>query len=98
MGNCIEQYRAAIGLFNLRDYSFKTVCYTSKSNDYSMTEILLTNFRCSFLVVSLCILQSLSPNINIIFLLFVLEHVLIIGNIETNPGPNSESGSTSIVN
>jgi hypothetical protein len=54
---------------------------------YAYQEILLTNFRCTFLVVSLSLLQSLHPNIDIIFLLFVLQYILIIGNVEVNPGP-----------
>jgi hypothetical protein len=41
---------------------------------YSYQEILLTNFRCTFVVVSLSLLQSLNPNIDIIFLLFVLQY------------------------
>jgi hypothetical protein len=54
---------------------------------YTYQEILLTNFRCTFLVVSLSLLQSLNPNVDIVFLLFVLQYILIIGNVEVNPGP-----------
>ena len=79
MGNSIEDYRAAIGLFHIRIKGNFPV--------YSYQEILLTNFRCTFLVVSLSLLQSLNPNIDIIFLLFVLQYILIIGNVEVNPGP-----------
>jgi hypothetical protein len=35
----------------------------------------------------LSLLQSLNPNIDIVFLLFVLQYILIIGNVEVNPGP-----------
>ena len=69
--NCIDDYRAAIGLFhirikgNRRPFKFKFPVYTYQ-------EILLTNFRCTFLVVSLSLLQNLNPNIDIVFLLFVL--------------------------
>jgi hypothetical protein len=41
-------------------------------------KILLTNFRCTFLVASLTVLQSVNPNIDIVFLLFVLHFTLII--------------------
>ena len=88
MGNSIEDYRAAIGLFhiritgNRRPFKFNFPVYTYQ-------EILLTNFRCTctFLVVSLSLLQSLNLNIDIDFLLFVLQYILIIGNVEVNPGP-----------
>jgi hypothetical protein len=78
MGNCIDDNRAAIGLFhirikgNRRPFKFNFLVYTYQ-------EILLTNFRCTFLVVSLSLLQSLNPNIDIVFLLFVLQYILIIG-------------------
>ena len=70
MGNSIEDYRAAIGLFhirikgNRRPFKFNFPVYTYQ-------EILLTSFRCTFLVVSLSLLQSLNPNIDIIFLLLL---------------------------
>ena len=68
MGNCIDDYRAAIGLFhirikgNRRPFKFNFPVYTYQ-------EILLTNFRCTctFPVVSLSLLQSLNPNIDILF-------------------------------
>jgi hypothetical protein len=65
----------------------------------SILEILLTNFRCTFLVASLTVLQSVNPNIDIVFLLFVLHFTLIIGNVEVNPGPlTNEISNTSLVN
>ena len=85
MGNSLENYRAAIGIFN-----FHIGNPVTKSNYNSIPtyqEILLTNIRCTFLVVSLFILQSSNPDINIVFLLFVLYYILIIGNVELNPGP-----------
>ena len=51
------------------------------------TGVLNETDRCTLLVVSLSLLQSLNPNIDIIFLLFVLQYILIIGNVEVNPGP-----------
>ena len=94
MGNSIESYRAAIGLF-----------YLKKRNLYRPTDfradtyqdILLTNLRCTFLVVSLFILQSIHPKIDIVFLLFVLQYILIIGNVELNPGPETYSLSSAPV-
>ena len=65
----------------------------------SILEILLTNFRCTLLVASLTVLQSVNPNIDIVFLLFVLHFTLIIGNVEVNPGPlTNEISNTSLVN
>ena len=61
----------------------------------SILEILLTNFRCTFLVASLTVLQSVNPNIDMVFLLFAL----IIGYVEVNPGPlTNEISNTSLVN
>ena len=96
MGNDIECYRAAIGLFKLCKWnhvrSYKRSCT-------SILEILLTNFRCTFLVASLTVFQSVNPNIDIVFLLFVLHFTLIIGNVEVNPGPlTNEISNTSLVN
>jgi hypothetical protein len=51
---------------------------------YTYQEILLTNFRCTFLVISLSLLNSLNPNIDIVFLLFVLQYILIIGNVSNS--------------
>jgi hypothetical protein len=57
--NDIECDRAAIGLFNLCKWnhvrSYKCSCT-------SILEILLTNFRCTFLVASLTVLQSVNPH------------------------------------
>ena len=84
MGNCIEDYRVAIGLFQFRKRKCRGLI-DYRAEDY--LEILLTNIRCSFLVVSLFVHQSTNPNIDIIFLLFILHTILIIGNVEVNPGP-----------
>ena len=46
-----------------KPFKFKCI-YT-----YTYQEILLTKFLCTFLVVSLYLLQSLNPNIDIVFLL-----------------------------
>ena len=65
----------------------------------SILEILLTNFRCTFLVASLTVLQSVNPNIDIVFLLFVPHFTLIIGNVEVNPSPlTNDISNTSLVN
>ena len=60
----------------------------------SYRNILLTNLRCSFLFVSLLVLQSLNPNVNVVFLLFVLHFILMIGNVELNPGPETYISSS----
>lgn len=83
MGNSLEGYRAAIGLFQYRrkrsdSFDFRADLYN---------EILLTNLRCCCLFIALVFLQSLNPNVNIVFILSVLHFILIIGNIESNPGP-----------
>jgi hypothetical protein len=41
------------------------------------------------LFASLLILQSLNPKVNVAFILFVLYFLLLVGNIESNPGPES---------
>ena len=86
MGNCIDDYRAAIGLFHIRITGNRRP-FKVNFPVYTYQEILLTNFRCTFLVVSLSLLQSLNPNIDIVFLLFVLQYILIIGNVEVDPSP-----------
>ena len=60
----------------------------------SYRNILLTNLRCSFLFVSLLVLQSLNPNVNVVFLLFVLHFILMTGNVELNPGPETYISSS----
>jgi hypothetical protein len=83
MGNSLEAYRAAIGLFH---------AHTRKSNSpiifsaYACKDIFLTNLRCSFLFAALLCLQSLNPNVNAEFLLFILTLIFMVDNIETNPG------------
>ena len=47
---------------------------------------MLTTLQCSALVLSLFLLQSTIPEINIVFLLFVLQCILIIADVETHPG------------
>ena len=37
--------------------------------------------------LSLSLLQNLNPNIDIVFLLFALQYILIIGNVEVDPSP-----------
>ena len=74
MGNNKEDYRAAIGLFNT-----KKRCLYGMVNfgAESYQQIMLTN------------LQSTIPEINIVFLLFVLQFILIKGDVETHPGPGT---------
>jgi hypothetical protein len=85
MGNSLEAYRSVIGMFyNCSRISSK--CVLVQADSYR--NILLTNLRCSFLFVSLLVLQSLNPNVNVVFLLFVLHFILMIGNVELNPGPS----------
>ena len=96
MGNSIESYRAAIGLFNCQK---RNQCGFPNFYTSTYQEILLTNFRCTFLVLSLSFLQSLNHNVNIVFLLFVLQFILLIGNVEPNPGPcPSEYSNTPSIN
>jgi hypothetical protein len=40
------------------------------------------------------LLNSLNPNIDIVFLLFVLQYILIIGNVEVNQGPELDNHSS----
>jgi hypothetical protein len=91
MGNSLEAYRSAIGMFyNCSRISSK--CVLVQADSYR--NILLTNLRCSFLFVSLLVLQSLNPNVNVVFLLFVLHFILMIGNVELNPGPETYISSS----
>ena len=86
MGNSLEGYRSAIGmLYNCSRISSKCVLVLADSNK----NILLTNLRCSLLFVSLLVLQSINPNVNVVFLVFVLDFILMIGNVELNPGPEA---------
>jgi hypothetical protein len=39
------------------------------------------------------LLQGLNPNVNALFLLFTLHFILLVGNIESNPGPHELSQS-----
>ena len=70
MGNCIDDYWAAIGLFHIRiTGNRRPFKINFPVHVYTYQEILITNFRCTYLVVSLSLLQSLNPNIDIVFLL-----------------------------
>lgn len=91
MGSDLSTYRAAIGIFNNRRFVKSGPLKPSKSTFF---ELLCINLKCTFLVVNLSILQSVNPNIDIVFLLFVLHFILIIGNIEMNPGPGSSTRSS----
>jgi hypothetical protein len=91
MGNSLEAYRSAIDmLYNCSGISCKCVLVQADSH----RNILLTNVRCSLLFVSLLVLQSLNPNVNVVFLLFVLHFILVIGNVELNPGPETDLSSS----
>ncbi|VDI24390.1 Hypothetical predicted protein [Mytilus galloprovincialis] len=93
MGVSIEDYRAAIGLFHCTCSKRKSSTYINY-NYYTYLEILKINLHCSFYVFSLACLQSINPKIDIIFLLFVLHFILIVGNIEPNPGPDENNISS----
>ena len=86
MGNNLDAYRAAIGLFHACKTSLN-IGNDTRSDTFH--DILITNLRCSFLFASLLILQSLNPKVNVAFILFVLHFLLLVGNIESNPGPES---------
>ena len=91
MGNSLEAYRSAIGMFyNCSRISSK--CVLVRADSYR--HILLTNLRCSYLFVSLLVHQSLNPNVNVVFLLFVLHFILMNGNVELNPGPETYISSS----
>jgi hypothetical protein len=47
-----------------------------------------------FVSDSLLVLQSLNPNVNVVFLLFVLHFILMIGNVELNPDPETDLPSS----
>ena len=91
MGNDLSTYRAAIGLFNSRKFVKSGPLKPSKS---TYLDLFCINLKCTFLVMNLSIMQSVNPNIDIVFLLFVLHFILIIGNIEMNPGPGSSTSSS----
>ena len=55
-------------------------------SDSCFTDILTNNFKYSAMSVCLCVLQSLVPKTNIVFLIF-LFFLLCSGDVETNPGP-----------
>jgi len=92
MGNSLEAYRSAIGMFYNCSRISSRKCVLVQADSYR--NILLTNLRCSFLFVSLLVLQSLNPNVNIVFILFVLHFILMIGNVELNPGPVTDISSS----
>jgi hypothetical protein len=86
MGNSIEDYRAAIGLFNTKKRCmYGLVNFRAESYQ----QIMLINLQCSALVLFLFLLQSTIPEINIVFLLYVLQFILIIGDVETHLGPGT---------
>ena len=87
MGNSLEVYRSAIGMFyNCSRISCK--CVLVQADSYR--NMLLTNLRCSLLIVSLLVLQRLNRNVNVVFLLFVLHFILMIGSVELNPDPETD--------
>jgi hypothetical protein len=67
--------RCMYGLVNVRAESYQT--------------IMLINLQWSALVLFLFLLQSTIPEINIVFLLYVLQFILIIGDVETHLGPGT---------
>ena len=64
MGNCFEDYRAAIRLFHLRITGNRRP-FMLNFPVYTNQEILLTNLRCTFFVDSHSLLQNLNPNLDI---------------------------------
>ena len=55
----------------------------------------MTSLCCSFLFAALLCLQNLNPSVNAEFLLFILTFISMVGNIETNPGPEIPRSSSS---
>ena len=91
MGNSIEDYRAAIGLCNTKKRClYGLVNFRAESYQ----QIMLTNLQCSIFAISLFFPQSTIPEINIVFLLFVLQFILIKGDVETHPGPGTYNSNT----
>ena len=90
MGNSLEEYRAAIGMFHSCRLCGPFVIRTD-----SYLNIFRTNLLCSLFFVCLLLLQGLNPNVNALFLLFTLHFILLVGNIELNPGPHELSLSIS---
>jgi hypothetical protein len=90
MGNSLEEYRAAIGIFHSHTCR---LCgpFVIRTDNY--LNIFRTNLRCSLFFVCLLLLQGLNPNVNALFLLFTLHFILLVGNIESNPGPHELSQS-----
>lgn len=69
-----------------------------KSKQFKFFDIFIIDLRCSLLVFALYLLQSVKPRIYIVFLQYILHYILVIGNIEMNPGPLNESNLSNISN
>lgn len=93
MGNSLEDYRAAIGNFNIRVR--KSISINNAKQ--SFLDIINTHLNCTFYFIALLTFQSLTPESNAVFLLFVLNTLLLIGNVESNPGPNSSSSTDDFI-
>jgi hypothetical protein len=93
MGNGISDYRAAIELFNTKKrYQYELEDFRAESYQ----QIMLTNLQCSAFVLSLFLLHSTILEINIVFQLFVLQFILIIGDVETHSGPGTYNSNTPV--
>jgi hypothetical protein len=79
-----EEYRAAIGMFHFHTCNRLCGPFVIRTDTY--LNIFRTNLRCSLFFVCLLLLQDLNPNVNALFLLFTLHFILLVGNIESNPG------------
>ena len=87
MGNSIQDYRAAIGLCNTKKRCLYGLV-TFRAESYQQLNMFI-NLQCSALVLTLFLVQSTIPEINIVFLLYVLQYILFIGDVETHPGPGT---------
>ena len=90
MGNCLDQYRAAIGVFYTKCHNIlKRTCFTIFKLAY------LLDFIQSLLLMALKrrvrFLSHLSIWLNFFVQFFMFSIILLSGDIETNPGPCVEN-------
>ena len=86
MGNDLQAYRAAIGTF------YTCLRKTYGSNNYwsdTYQNIFMTYLRCSFHFAALLLLQGMYPNVNILFILFEINLLLIIGEHRIKSRPRT---------
>jgi hypothetical protein len=104
MGNCIDDYRAAIVLFHIRITGNRRP-FKLNFPVYTCQEILLTNFRCPELInhssvsdnsISICNINIRSARNKLDFLNNVTDEFDIIAVIETHLHPNISNNDIEI--